>query len=513
MEKTVRICESYLFFPICKGKEEQLLEIFLEENGNREKITEFMIPIDTEAAEPYQWDFRAAFPVKQYEGKTLVLSAGVPEAFFESVFQGDSWRNRMEKHPAVHYAPETGWVNDPNGLVYRDGVYHLYYQYNPMNVGWNNMTWGHAESSDLIHWQEKDAVLFPDDKGVMFSGSAILNTKGKMNLPEDAIIYYYTTAGGISDWTEGKQFIQSIAWSTDGGKTLQKREEVCIPTMYMENRDPKVFYHEETEAFIMTLWLKDADYGIFRSTDLEHWDLFQKLTFPFTWECPDLFRLTTAEGESCWFFWTAGGSCFAGDFDGYQFTPHGQEQKAYISKRSYAAQTWSNTGDRVISIPWLRLDNDGRNFTGAYGIPVEFSVKKTDNGFVLLQNPVEELFRNSCRITEFKEDADKGTKGVQLEEALAVKTCLKSERKKVFRWMVNSTAVSYEPDSGLLCVGEEEFHIKQHCETILFLVDDMIMELFFDDGDCAGAFQLKDRNVSFYMDRNDFKNTEFFRIR
>ncbi|MCQ2500524.1 MAG: glycoside hydrolase family 32 protein [Lachnospiraceae bacterium] len=447
-------------------------------------------------------------------GKSIVLSAKkAPAAFFEAILQGESWQNRMEKHPAVHFSTKTGWINDPNGLIFREGVYHLYYQYNPMNVSWNNMTWGHAESRDLIHWQEKDAVLFPDEQGVMFSGSAILNTKGKMNLPEDAIIYYYTTAGGISDWNEGKQFVQSIAWSTDGGRTLEKREEVCIPTIHMENRDPKVFYHEESKSFVMTLWLKDADYGIFRSQDMEHWEMCQQLTFPFTWECPDLFQLTTPEGESCWFFWTAGGSCFAGDFDGYTFTPHGAEQKAYITKRSYAAQTWSNTGDRVISVPWLRLENDGRNFTGAYGIPVEFSVKKTDKGYVLLQNPVSELFANSNLITDLEDGTDKDAKGVRVEEALAAKVRLKGRSKKICRWNINDTSVSYDPESGILQVEEEQFLVKKHSENILFLVDDIILEIFFDDGEKAGAFQLKGRDVSFFTDHDDFDNIELYRIR
>ena len=241
-------------------------------------------------------------------------------------------------------------MNDPNGLVYADGNYHLYFQHNPFDVQWENMSWGHAVSKDLLHWEQKDEVLFPDETGTMFSGSGIVNDHEMLGLPKDALIFFYTAAGNNNKWSTGKQFTQRVAYSTDGGETLHKLDKGVLEAVCKENRDPKVFWHEKSGAYIMTLWLEENDFGIFRSTDLLNWEQTDRLTLKDAWECPDLLCLKDENEDESWMFWSADGFYFWGEFDGFKFQTDGVRHMAYINKMAYAAQTYSNTGNLCMTV-------------------------------------------------------------------------------------------------------------------------------------------------------------------
>ena len=156
-----------------------------------------------------------------------------------------------EERPCYHVTGGSGWINDPNGLIYSEGKYHLYFQHNPVDVNWGNMSWGHAESTDLLHWVQKEDVMFPDENGTMFSGCAILNERGLLGLPKDTPVFFYTVAGSASEWSKGKKFVQRIAYSTDQGETLTKIEENVLEHIEADNRDPKVYWHEEKQLYYM----------------------------------------------------------------------------------------------------------------------------------------------------------------------------------------------------------------------------------------------------------------------
>ena len=160
------------------------------------------------------------------------------------------------------------------------------------------MSWGHAVSRDLLHWEQKDDVLFPDETGTMFSGSGIVNDRKMLGLPEDAVIFFYTADGNNNKWSAGKQFTQRIAYSTD----------------------------------------------------LLKWEQTDRLTFKEAWECPDLVCLKDEKGNETWMFWSADGFYFWGEFDGYQFQTDGVRHAAYINKIAYAAQTYSNTGNLCMTV-------------------------------------------------------------------------------------------------------------------------------------------------------------------
>lgn len=310
-------------------------------------------------------------------------------------------KNNMYK-PSLHFTPSYGWMNDPNGLVYHDGIYELYYQHNPRGIDWNCMTWGHARGTDLLHWEDLGDVLEPDENGLMFSGCAIRNDRGLLGLPKDALLFFYTAAGHSSRESKGKPYTIRLAYSTDGGNTLIKKDGICeageiMETLAAENRDPKVFWHEESGAYILVLWIENNDFGIWRSEDLEQFTMTQRVTLESGYECPDLFRLPVISakeggretGEEKWVFWTAHGYYYVGSFDGYEF--HQEQERRCASQMGsdvvlpYAAQTFSGP-EKVLSVSWLRTKCVGERTTGMMSIPKEFSLIRNKDGYILRQN-------------------------------------------------------------------------------------------------------------------------------
>lgn len=298
-------------------------------------------------------------------------------------------------YPKVHFAAQYGWINDPNGLIYHDGIYEIYFQHNPYGTQWGNMTWGHARTKDFLSYEELEPVLHPDENGTMYSGCGIINERGLLGLPKDALILFYTAAGGTNPESEGKDFTIRMAYSTDGGNTYVKSGEPILESLAMENRDPKVFWHEESGAYILVLWLEDEDFAIFRSENLEKFTLSQRLTLKGGFECPDLFRLSVKDTEERkWVFWAADGSYYVGEFDGYQFTQTQERKFAYAGRiengerkpsLAYAAQTYHGVGNKVMSLPWLRTECVAQQTTGVMGLPRYFSLMKTEEGYVLCQ--------------------------------------------------------------------------------------------------------------------------------
>ncbi|MBL1409157.1 DUF4980 domain-containing protein [Sphingobacterium faecale] len=306
----------------------------------------------------------------------------------------------QEKHrPQFHFSAKKGWLNDPNGLVYYKGEYHLFFQHNPYGLHWGNMHWGHAVSTDLVHWRELEIALFPDHRGTMFSGSAIVdisNSSGLGTLENPPLLLFYTCAEGT--WEQG------IAYSLDG-RTFQKISEVAIPKIVPGNRDPKVIWHEESKKWILTLYVTEeheqhAVY-FFNSDDLRNWKQISTIRGgrgedKYLYECPEFYQLKSDSGmaETKWVLSAVDGSYAIGDFDGMMFKPDFERLRGNYGRGYYAAQVFNNTPNDIrIEIGWRHTHTavDGMTFNQSMSIPMELSMGKRGDMLFVRRNPIAEL--------------------------------------------------------------------------------------------------------------------------
>lgn len=268
--------------------------------------------------------------------------------------------------PQIHFTPAKNWMNDPNGMVFADGTYHLFYQYNPQGNDWGNMSWGHATSTDLMHWKEQAVAMTRDELGAIFSGSAVIDKDNTAGFGANAMVALYTSAGETGD-VAGKQQ-QSIAYSTDGGKTFTRYTGNPVIKNNDDNlRDPKVFWHADSKQWVMALakgWARGVEF--YGSTNLTSWNHLSTFVVDlpgrpnFQWECPDLIQMGNK-----WILLVSvnpggpilgsGMMYFVGDFDGKEFKADALDYPLWLDygMDNYAGVTWSNTGDRKIMIGWM----------------------------------------------------------------------------------------------------------------------------------------------------------------
>lgn len=508
MKKTLEVTKKYLLIPV--KNDVPTKKLFISFEG--ERIYEFDIPTaETEGA--YTFDFQGGIPVDKWAGKEIILEGEFSEAFVDAIVQADEIPASGCKKPLVHFAPDTGWLNDPCGLLYDKGIYHLYFQHNPFSTQWGNMTWGHAVSRDLLHWEQKDEAIWPDEDGTIFTGSALINKQGLFGLPEDAQLYVYTSAGKCSDWSKDKVFVQKLAWSTDGGETLNKRDGYILGHIVGDNRDVKIYWNEEKQNYFAIMYFEKNDYAILNSTDLTDWKVTQKLTIPPAWECPDLVKVQVEDGGTKWVLWTADGYYFVGDFDGEQFTYEGTYKSAYGTMIPYAAQTFNGT-ERVITVPWLRTDNKGKVRRGMMGLPRQMTLVKQDGEYVLRMKPVDEFDAAKEQKAVFElTEAEKKAVYEQKEEA-AVELVLYPEKGASFAVDFYGTKISLENNTltlqgmaprstGVLDavkLGEKEQvtgenqegrvqTLKQFPTKIALFSDGEVLEVTVDDGLIADAHE------------------------
>lgn len=379
----MKLTHNYLWLPAKRPVAKTLLEILIDGT----KSYEFRLDT-TDGA----FDFFAPLDVSAYKGQELELVGELSDAWLENVRQEDTLPDTTDAfRPIMHFTAPSGWLNDPNGLVYRDGIYHLYFQHNMFAARPSDLQWGHAVSRDLVHWEFRGTVLFPDETGMMFSGSGLCDECGIAGHGAGALLFFYTAAGGGTNWSKGHVSTQHMAYSTDGGATLQKHGQVVGP-IADGTRDPKVTWHAQSGAYVMALYIENHDFGILRSEDLVHWELTQRLTFDKMWECPDLFELAVDGNpdDTRWIFWSADGYYVVGRFDGYTFTPESERLSAYTGI-PYAAQTFWGTPGRKLSIAWLRTTNKGSNYSSMMSLPMELTLAQTDDGPRLRIFPAREL--------------------------------------------------------------------------------------------------------------------------
>lgn len=487
MKKAIDINKPYLWVPIhTKGTKERL-SFYIEGM----KVLELMVPIQ----EGTEIDYYATIPVSKYLGKELEITGTEKKYFYETIQLEEAPYCIDVKRPQIHFTANTGWINDPNGLVYHNGRYHLYFQYNPFDVEWENMSWGHAVSKDLLHWEQKDTVLWPDEHGTIFSGCGIKNEQGLLGLDKNAILYYYSAAGNANEWSKGKAFTQGIAYSLDGGMNLTKYEKTRIPTIEKENRDPKVFWHEESNAYIMVLWLQEDEFAILRSKDLEQFEISQRLRLEQAFECPDLFRLQVAGTEEFkWVFWCADGFYYVGEFDGYMFTNESGRLEAYASDVPYAAQTISGIEDRVVSIPWLRAKFTDQLYTGAMGIPREFFLINTEIGVRLQQLPCKEYFkaREVSRVIEGQEMKREGLFEEFHNGVMELELKFSAKEQGNISIVLGKEVLSIDLDNKIFCCMEKvrSYEKLNALENLSIIIDGQLVEFTGKNGIIYSVYEL-----------------------
>ena len=317
--------------------------------------------------------------------------------------------NRAKFRPTYHFSPLYGWMNDPNGMVYKDGEYHLFYQHNPYGSKWGNMHWGHAISKDLINWEHRPDAITPDALGTIFSGSAVVDTDNTAGFGAGAIVAIYTQ--------NSDRQVQSIAYSTDNGRSFTKYENNPVLTSDARDfRDPKVFWHKETQRWIMLLAV-GQEMQIFSSSNLKDWAFESSFgegqgAHGGVWECPDLFELPVdGTNEKKWVLLCNlnpggpfGGSAtqyFVGTFNGKEFVNESPSKTKWMDwgKDHYATVTWSDAPDnRRIAIAWMsnwQYANDvpTSQYRSPNSVPRDLSLFTVDGETYLQSAPSPELLK------------------------------------------------------------------------------------------------------------------------
>lgn len=376
-ERSLTATSRYLHLPIKSGAPKRLVTLLVD------GVEVVRNDIELADGPPDWW---APMEVREWQGKAITLRVDkMPEdsTALSSVVQSDTLKDagelyRKQLRGQFHFSPRRGWNNDPNGCVFYNGEYHLFFQHNPYGWGWGNMHWGHAVSKDLIHWEELGDKLLPDSMGPMFSGSAVVDWKNTSGFGKDGkppLVLLYTAAGN------------PVLKQITGG-----------------NRDPKVMRHEPMKRWVMVLYV-GLDGGkhtvhFFTSPNLRDWTLASITEgiagTQFLYECPDFFELAVDGNASMkmWVLLGADSRYAVGSFDGIRFKEEQTNLPGHRGRGFYAPQTFSDIPEkdgRRIQVGWFQTETKGMPFNQSMNVPLELKLTRTDDGPRLTFTPVKEL--------------------------------------------------------------------------------------------------------------------------
>ena len=394
---------KYLLLPVQEKEENAHIAVL---DGRNEMVKRLNVRLAVDKV-----DYYVPLEIKQaqllditFQGERRTTGAVKDFACWKEMKYSDTFdtTNREKFRPAYHHTPLYGWMNDPNGMFYKDGVWHLYYQYNPYGSQWENMTWGHSTSKDLVHWDAQPSAIEADWLGAIFSGSAIVDRENTAGFGRNAVIAMYTSAGAAQT--------QSIAYSTDGGVTFTKYAGNPVITYNAPDfRDPKVFWHEQTQRWIVVLAV-GQEVQFYSSTNMKKWKYESSFGRQYgnhdgVWECPDMLCF----GEK----WVLllninpggpyGGSAtqyFVGSFDGHTFVSEDSPSETKwmdYGKDHYATVTFHNAPDgRIVALPWMsnwQYANQvpTQQFRSANGLPRDLGLITVEGETYLTNTPSKEI--------------------------------------------------------------------------------------------------------------------------
>ena len=364
---------KYLMLPVQESNDDDRIDVLVDGKKDRtinvrlaKSKVDYFVPFDLT---PYK-DRDVILNIVTVQGRSNIREAKA-DACWKNLTLADTFdtTNRERFRPVYHHSPLYGWMNDPNGMFYKDGVWHLYYQWNPYGSKWQNMTWGHSSSKDLVNWEHHTAAIEPNGLGTVFSGSSVVDTDNTAGFGKGAIVSLYTSAD-VSQ-------IQSLAHSVDDGLTFEIYPGNPVITQESEARDPNMFWDEANNRWVLSLAHPlEHEMLFFTSPDLKEWTLQSAFGKGIgaqdgVWECPDMFKLKVeGTGEEKWVLvcninpgGPFGGSAtqyFVGDFDGTTFKAdtdaNGNIPTKWMDfgKDHYATVSWSNAPDnRRTLIGWM----------------------------------------------------------------------------------------------------------------------------------------------------------------
>jgi len=483
--------EQYINIPI-KSDEVTTLVLVKDFQGNVVRYFDICLPTNED-----NYTCIIPYDMRDLMGQELTFEPGIN--FITSSTPLDTSGLYMELNRSqFHFSSRWGWLNDPNGLFFYKGIYHLFYQHNPVGIGWGNMHWGHATSSDLIHWKEDSDILFPDDTGTMYSGSAVVdfNNDSGLQSGEDPAILLFYTAEGPKCVHEPKPTTQCLAYSTDGGNTFEKYDKnPILPFVGGGNRDPKVIWNDKIKQWIMPLYVEQPSdkFILLKSSNLLDWEVFQDdIIIENGRECPDMFPLNI-EGEDCekWILIEANGKYLIGDFIDGIFLAETETLTAFCAGSNheycYAGQTWSNMpNNRRVFIAWQRGDCDEFRFSQTMTIPLEFKLKRdSKNELYLSALPIEELKQLRDKSFKFLVNDNESRIDDEIAKVLVGDSCWDVEMKLSGK------------SSGYAVLGGEKFFIDIKNDKITFgdvsislyrskkvrvIIDRASLEIFVGDG-------------------------------
>lgn len=399
---------------------------------------------------------------------------------------------KQKYRPQFHFTSKKNWHNDPNGLVYYDGEYHLFFQHNPSGINWGNMSWAHAVSKDMVHWKQIQHAILPYDGGAIWSGSGTVdwkNSTGFGKAGKDAhkpIVLCYSHAR--------KPFTQHVVYSIDRGRTWTRyKGNPVLPNQRMRDseRDPKIFWHEPTKKWVLVLYGARGHAGFFNSDDLKKWTKVSHFTrHPFN-ECPDLFELPV-DGDKKKTKWVLHDGPFIyslGTFDGKTFKIEETPGKGDLGGNFYAAQTFSDTPDgRVIQIAWMKgsdFPKKGMPFNQQMSFPCVLTLRTTDDGVRLYRWPVKEiesLYKKEHKVEKTPlKPGDNPLKDIKAELIdLYADITMGSAKKVVFN--LRGSAVTYDGSTLTAPGGAGSLKPQDGRITVRILVDRGSVEVFGNEG-------------------------------
>ena len=394
--------------------------------------------------------------------------------------------------PQFHFTADKGWINDPNGMVFYQGEYHLFFQRTPDRIDGGLKSWGHAVSTDMLHWKQLTDAIEPDAMGDIWSGSAVVdwnNTGGFQTGREKPLVAMYTVAG--------KTFGQCLAFSNDRGRTFTKYSgNPVIPHINGANRDPKLIWYEPTKQWVVAIYLdRKNDYALFTSPDLKHWMQLQIVSLRGSTECPDFFPLNL-DGDAArqkWILTGASGRYMVGSFDGKAFTAETPSQTVEYGGNCYAAQTFSDipaapaADGRRIQIGWM---NGGKYpqmpFNQQMSIPCEFTLHTTPDAPRIYKYPVKEVESLHGQLHEYKDATLQGDTDLLAGltgDCLDIYANVEPDATGHVVLNVRGRPVEYDSATHLLANGKHAVLEPEDGKIKLrILIDRTSIEVFGNDG-------------------------------